>query len=241
MFKKTMLAAAGIIVLLAGAFLVWSLTPLGPMPEAEAAVQSAVEAASNDWLVFQPPNSQPETGFIFYPGGRVDYRSYAPLARAVADGGYLVIIVPMRLNLAVFSPDRAAQVIDAYPQIRRWAVGGHSLGGAMAARFARRSPDKVSGLVLLASYPAEFDSLAGAETSVISIYADQDGLASLDKIESSRALLPQDTRYVVIEGGNHAQFGWYGAQNGDGQAAISRAEQQSLTASAIISFLEGLR
>jgi len=240
MFKKIALVILLIIVLLSGTFLAWSFNPLSPMPEAEAASQSTVEAASNDWLVFQPSDSQPETGLIFYPGGRVDYRAYAPLAQAIADGGYLVVIVPMRLNLAVFSPDRAAQVIDAYPQIRRWAVGGHSLGGAMAARYAGRNPDKVSGLVLLASYPAESDSLAGAETRVLSIYATLDGLATPEKIESSWAFLPQDTRYVAIEGGNHAQFGWYGVQDGDGQAAISRAAQQSQTVAAILAFLEGL-
>ncbi len=239
-FKRAALVFLILALILSGAFLAWSLNPLSPMPEAIAASQNTVEVAEADWLVFQPAGAQPVTGLIFYPGGRVDYRAYAPLAQAIADGGYLLVIVPMRLNLAVFSPDRAAQVIDAYPQVRRWATGGHSLGGSMAARYAAQNPDQVSGLVLLASYPAEADSLASLETRVLSIYATLDGLATPAKIDAARAFLPPDTQYLAIEGGNHAQFGWYGVQGGDGQAAISRAEQQAMAVDAIVKFLETL-
>lgn len=238
--KRITLVFLVLVLLLSGAFLAWSLNPLSPLPEAVAASQNIVEVDAADWLVFQPEGVQPETGLIFYPGGRVDYRAYAPLAQAIADGGYLVVIVPMRLNLAVFSPDRAAQVIDAYPQVRRWVTGGHSLGGSMAARYAARNPDQVSGLILLASYPIESDSLASLETRALSIYATLDGLATPADIDASRAFLPPDARYLAIDGGNHAQFGWYGVQDGDGQALISRAEQQTRTVTAIIEFLEAL-
>ena len=238
--KRITLGFLIIILILSGAFLVWSLNPLSPMPEAIASSQNIAEGAADNWLVFQPAGAQPETGLIFYPGGRVDYRAYAPLAQAIADGGYLVVIVPMRLNLAVFSPDRAAQVIDAYPQVRRWVTAGHSLGGSMAARYAARNPDQVSGLILLASYPIESDSLAGLETRALSIYATLDGLATPADIDAARAFLPLDARYLAIEGGNHAQFGWYGVQDGDGQASISRAEQQARTVDAILEFLEAL-
>jgi hypothetical protein len=221
------------VLVLAG-LVVWAETPLGPLPEAQAALQPdrEVQVQSGPWLVFTPAE-QAETGLILYPGGRVDPRSYAPLARAVSEEGYLVVIVPMPLNLAVFDPNEASQVIDAFPEIQAWALGGHSLGGAMAARFAYRSPGQVDGLVLLAAYPADSDDLSGSRIKVVSIYGTLDGLATLEKIESSRPLLPADTRWVAIEGGNHAQFGWYGDQPGDNPAAIGQSAQAEQTARAV--------
>jgi len=215
-------------VLLAGGFVAWAEATPAPMPEAVAALASSedMEVTISPWLVFRPKAAQPHTGLVLYPGARVDPRAYAPAARALARNGYLVIIVPMPLNLAFFRPSAAGDVIDAYPQIAHWAVGGHSLGGAMAARFAYQSPSIVDGLVLWASYPAASDDLSDREIAVASIYATRDGLATLEKIDASRPLLPPDTVWVAIEGGNHAQFGWYGPQAGDDKATISRTEQQ---------------
>jgi len=150
------------------------------------------------------------------------------------------VIAPMPLNLAVLAPGKAADVIAAYPAIQRWAVGGHSLGGAMAANFAKNNPGKVEGLILTASYPASSDDLSQSNLKVVSIYASLDGLATGPKIDASRALLPTTTIWVKIEGGNHAQFGWYGAQAGDNPAAISRAAQQETTIQASIDLLASL-
>jgi pimeloyl-ACP methyl ester carboxylesterase len=133
----------------------------------------------------------------------------------------------MPLNLAFFAPNRAAQVMTAFPGIDSWAVGGHSLGGAMAANFARRNPQAVRGLVLWAAYPAASDELSDYQLAAVSIYGTRDGLATPDKIDASRQLLPPDTQWIAIEGGNHAQFGWYGLQAGDNEATISRKEQQA--------------
>jgi dienelactone hydrolase len=186
-------------------------------------------------------NSEPSAGLILYPGGRVDLRSYAPTAREIAAQGYLVVVVPMPLNLAFFAPDRAAEVIAAFPEVDRWAIGGHSLGGAMAARFAHRYPSTVHGLVLWASYPAASDDLsARGDLAVASIYGTLDGLATEDEIAASRPLLPPDTRWVAIEGGNHAQFGWYGPQRGDNPATISREAQQQETIAGTLALLAAL-
>ena len=113
----------------------------------------AVQVDSTRWLTFQPRGSNPKTGFIVYPGGLVDPRAYAPESRAIAARGYLVVIVPMPLNFAIIAPDRAADVIAAYPAVQAWAIGGHSLGGVAAARFIHYHPGAVRGLVLWASYP----------------------------------------------------------------------------------------
>jgi pimeloyl-ACP methyl ester carboxylesterase len=227
---------AAVLLALAG-FTIWAYTPLGPMPEALAALSSdgEVQVETGPWLTFRPTGSQPDTGLIFYPGGRVDYRSYAPLAREIARQGYTVVIVPMPFNLAVFGAGRASDVIAAHPEVQHWAIGGHSLGGAMAANFVYSHPDAVSGLALLAAYPASNNSLAGRKTDVLSVYGTEDG--AVDKLKASGSLLPSETRWVVIEGGNHAGFGWYGPQPGDGTASISREEQQAQTVDAIASFL----
>ena len=233
-----------LVLLFAGAagFVIWGSTPLGPMSEALTALESDPEVAvtTDRWLTFAPTEAA-TTGLILYPGGRVDPRAYAPTAHAIAEEGVLVVIVPMPLNLAVLAPNRAQAVIDAHPEIDTWAIGGHSLGGAMAARFADTYPDQVDGLVLWASYPAESNSLADQNSlSVASIYATEDGLATREKIEASRTLLPPQTKWVEIVGGNHAQFGWYGLQDGDGAAEISRETQQDLVIEATVDLLRAL-
>jgi hypothetical protein len=232
----------GLIVLLIAAlgFLVWALWVPAPMPAALAALESdeRVQVTTGDWLVFTPMTQPVTSGFIFYPGGRVDGRSYAPAARAIAAAGHLVVIPSMPLNLAVFAPNRAVEVQAAYPTITTWGIGGHSLGGAMAASFVFRQAGTVDTLVLWASFPAENQSLADRTAlTVASIYGTLDGLATVDEIEQSRSLLPPDTTFVPIVGGNHAQFGWYGDQRGDNPATISRVEQQEQAVNATLEAL----
>jgi predicted alpha/beta-hydrolase family hydrolase len=226
-----------------GAAVLWASSAANPMPQAVAALEleDGVRVEREPWLVFQPDGRQPEVGLVFYPGGRVDPRAYAPAARAIATEGYLVAIVPMPFNLAVLAPDRAADVIAAYPRVGTWAVGGHSLGGAMAARFARGHPEDVEGLVLWASYPDGSDDLSGHSLEAVSIFGTLDGLATVEKIEASRSLLPADTRWVAIDGGNHAQFGWYGPQSGDGEAAIAPEEQQEQVVKATLELMRKVR
>jgi dienelactone hydrolase len=222
------LLVAAILLGVAG-FTVWAYTPLGPMPEALAALESGdqMQVETDPWITFTPQNKEVTTGFILYPGGRVDPRSYAPTARAIAEEGYLVVIPPMPFNLAVFGANNAAEIINEYPEIDQWAIGGHSLGGTMAASFTASQPDTIDALVLWASYPADNNDLSNRNgLSAASIYATNDGLVTAENIEASRLLLPAATRWNEIDGGNHAQFGWYGSQPGDGQAAISHTEQQ---------------
>jgi pimeloyl-ACP methyl ester carboxylesterase len=147
----------------------------------------------------------------------------------------------MPLNLAVFNPGAAAGVIAAHPEIKHWAVGGHSLGGSMAANFVFTHPDAVDGLVLWASYPAASNNLSVTAVRVLSISGTLDGLSTPEKMAASRPLLPADTVWVPIAGANHAQFGWYGPQSGDNPATITREEQQQQIVQATISFLQSLK
>jgi len=136
--KKSLFVLFAFIVVLTTGFIAWASFPLGPEDSALASLEpdALVDVqTSTDWITFRPNGSNPESGFIFYPGGRVDFRSYAPLLKPLAEKGYLVVLVRMPLSLAVFSPGKAEDVISAFPEINNWAIGGHSLGGAMAANF----------------------------------------------------------------------------------------------------------
>ena len=230
----------GILLILgAAAFVIWGLNPAPPMDEALAAMASTetVSVQTEPWLVFQPAQVAPTTGLIFYPGGHVDMRAYAHAAHKIAENGYLVVIVPMPLNLAVFGVGKAKDVMSAFPDIQKWVIAGHSLGGSMAANFADSHPGSLDGIILWASYPAKSDDLSNQDIDSLSIYATRDGLSTLSKIQASEPLLPRDTRWVAIEGGNHAQFGWYGPQSGDNQATISHLEQQEQIVQATLDFL----
>jgi pimeloyl-ACP methyl ester carboxylesterase len=220
-------------------FVAWATLVPEAMPAAAQALESNgdVQVTRDRWLVFMPAGGSPQAGLIFYPGGRVRPEAYAPFAQDIAAAGYLVVIVPMPLNLAVLGAEAASEVIAAYPDIAHWAIGGHSLGGAMAARFAHNHPDVIDGLVLWAAYPEASMDMSARDLAVVSIYGTLDGLASTADVEAGRALLPPTAEFVAIEGGNHAQFGWYGDQAGDAPATISREEQQRQTVMATLALL----
>jgi hypothetical protein len=234
--KRIALGLLIVVALIGIGFVVWAETPLGPAPEALVALKSdsQVTVTVDKFITFKPSNLQPATGFIFYPGGRVDARSYAAPLHAIAAQGYLVVLVPVRLNLAFFDINAAEPVFAAHPEITRWVVGGHSLGGVASEIFAS-SHSQINGLIFWASYPAD-TSIKNSNLRVLSIYGTND-MAGMAKFDETAALNPADTQYVVIQGGNHAQFGDYGPQPGDNAATISRADQQSQVVSAVVSFL----
>ena len=227
-----LLAIVPAVLLLA--FVVWASVPARPMPEAIEALASSerVDVGFADWWSFTPTEVVPTSGLIIYPGARVDSRAYAPLAHRIAAEGNLVVIVPMPLNLAFFGADRASEVIAAYPQIEHWVMGGHSLGGAFAAEYVGKHPDRIDGLVLWAAYPAGANDLSGYSGVVFSIYGTDDGLATKDEVTAAEPQLPPQTMWISIGGGNHAQFGSYGEQSGDNIASISRASQHAQIVSA---------
>lgn len=217
------------------------LTNLGdPMPEAASALVSdeQVLVETEPWLTFRPTEPS-DTGFIFYPGGRVPAEAYAPAARSIAEAGHLSAVVPMPFGLAVITPDAANAVIEANPEVEHWVIGGHSLGGAMAAQFAS-GHDRIDGLALWAAYPPESVDLSGLDIAVTSVSASEDGLADPDEIAASAEQLPADTTFLDIDGGNHAQFGWYGPQDGDGEATISRESQQDQAVDATLALIEAV-
>ena len=238
--KRLAVSILALVVLMVVGFSIWAYTPAKPMPAALQSAESAevLDLGTGKALLFMPKDEKPKTGVIFYPGGRVDYRAYAPMAEALARDGYLVVIPKMPFNLAVFGFDRAADIIPEYPTITNWVIGGHSLGGSMAAHYLLENQQSIDGLVLVASYPAQSDNLTDYGGLVTSISGSLDGLAKPADIQASKKLLPPTTIFVEIAGGDHAQFGWYGPQAGDKTATISRDEQQKQLIAAIIELLK---
>lgn len=201
---------------------------------------SAVEVTVGEWLSFQPTDQTSRIGFILYPGGAVDPRAYAPVARQIAEAGYPVFIPSMPFNLAVLGVERADKIIEAHPEITAWAIGGHSLGGAMAAQYASDQSDAVDALILWAAFPPQSVDLSQQRIVAGSIYGTRDGLVTKEEIERSRLQLPSTAVFTAIEGGNHAQFGSYGVQRNDLSAEISAAEQHVQVTAATVNLLEAL-
>lgn len=186
-----------------------------------------VSQTSFGWY-FDGPSEQ--DALIFYPGAKVEETAYAPLLNLLAREGMDVCLVRMPFHLAIFGANKAASVMEQY-DYEHWYIGGHSLGGAMAANYAAGHGDQLTGLILLAAYPTKPLDKALLE---ISIYGSEDGVLNMGKIEAGKAYAPEDYREYVIAGGNHAQFGNYGEQRGDGSAAISSEEQQQIVVRFII-------
>jgi hypothetical protein len=240
--RRTILGSIAAVVLLAvlggTAYLA---VPQPNLPEAQAALASTpvVTFGREDGrLVFRPTAGSPTTGFVFYPGGKVEPAAYAPGAAAIAARGYLVIIVPMPLNLAVLNIDGATAAIAAHPEIRHWAIGGHSLGGAMAAQYLANHPGAAEGLIFWAAYAAT--SVSGQRLRVLIAYGSLDAGADSYVGEKYLANLPPDPVRLRIEGGNHEQMGWYTGQPNDPPATITRADQQARVTEATAALLASL-
>ncbi len=220
---------------------VWLLTPQTLLPEAAAATvsdQVVTVTASDTEISFVPSVDTRRTALIFYPGAKVPVSGYAPAARAIAEQGFRVYLVPMPGNFALLAADRAADVQAAHPEIENWVVAGHSLGGVAAAQFAARNLSRVRGLALWASYPN--DDLSQSGLQVLSIWGSLDSARETFTSDTTRALLPPGTRYIEIPGGNHEQFGYYTGQANDPQATLSRADQQAAIVEATVALLEAV-
>ena len=233
--KRGWLIAAALLGLLAAAFALWAAGYYRADDKALAALapDGTVSVARTDygWL-FDGPGE--DAALIFYPGAKVEETAYAPLLRQLAERDVDVCLVKMPLHLAVLGMDRAGTVMAEH-DYARWYIGGHSLGGAVAANYASAHPGELDGLVLLAAYPTH--PLGGTGTE-ISLYGSEDGVLDRDRLEAGRQYAPERSEELVIEGGNHAQFGSYGSQRGDGEASIPPAEQWAQAADFIAAEIE---
>lgn len=177
-------------------------------------------------------NKSTENGFIFYPGGKVEYTSYAPLLHKLAENGIPSFVIRMPLNLAFLGVSKAETVMKLHPEIKNWTVGGHSLGGVAASSFVSKNAE-IEKIVFLGSYPAN-----KIDCKILFIYGNRDLVVGAQKYEKVLKTLPEDAIIVEIDGGNHAQFGSYGAQKGDSPSTVSPDQQLEITVAAIVRFID---
>lgn len=185
---------------------------------------SDIEVVGNATII--PSTTQTDTAFIFYPGAKVESKAYLPILEKLAQNNITCILVDMPLNMAIFNSNAADDVFKLLPNVKNWYIGGHSMGGAMASSYASKNKDKVKGLVLLGAY----------------VYGDYPPEKALTVYGTLNSNLEKNIDYkdniVVIEGGNHAQFGNYGEQKNDPLATISREKQQDIAVDSILEFIK---
>jgi len=190
--------------------------------EAINVLNNANDVTEFDGYVELKANS--DVGLIFYPGAKVESYAYLVLLNALKEEGINGFLVKMPFNLAVLNINAADSIIETYPEIKHWYISGHSLGGAMASQYLDKNSDKFDGLIQLAAYP-----LNDSEENTLILYGSNDYILDLSNLDGFDA--------ISIDGGNHAYFGHYGEQEGDGVALISREDQQQITIEAILEFV----
>ena len=220
------------LVLLAAAGVAWYV---GDYNHADETARAALEPADDGVTVvplddgsiaFEPMDAR--VGLVFYPGAKVEPEAYAPLLRSCAERGVLCVAVRPPLNLALLDVGAADRIMAKYPNVSDWFAMGHSMGGVAAADYVAGHEDNMDALVLLAAYPN--NSLKDFAGEVCTFVGTEDGVVNRQKLDEADEKLPAGAELRIIEGGNHANYGDYGAQKNDGQAAISAREQQKVVA-----------
>lgn len=188
-----------------------------------------------DWLMVTPEKITAQ--IVLYQGGLVETAAYLPLALNLSEEGYQVFIPDMPLNLAILDTDIIDEIKETNPSEKDWWLAGHSLGGASASIYAEENAEEIEGLVFLAAYPSDNSDLSDSDLPVLSITGSNDGILNADQFEQTKGLLPEDTSFVEIAGGNHSNFGSYGFQEGDSESELSRIEQQNEITQLIDAFI----
>ena len=229
LLKKTAAVFLTILILFIAAFFIYTSIYYKAEDVAVNALNQDIKsgrAKEESQYILLPSKTQTDTALIFYPGGKVEAAAYYPLLSKISDQGITCILVKMPFHLAVFNPAAADKIMKEIPDIKNWYIGGHSLGGAMASSYMASHPDSLNGLNLLGAYP-----YGDIETQkALVLYGTMDGVLSREKIKGAADVIP-------IEGGNHAGFGNYGSQKGDGIALISEEDQQEISTDAILKFI----
>ena len=189
----------------------------------------------DDMAIFTPEVNAKKIGLIFYPGAKVEYTAYAPLMSKLAKNGITCVLIKMPFNLAVFDISAANSAISDVSNITTWYISGHSLGGAMASAYAASNADKLSGIILMGAYPSS--DLSKTDLKMLAMYGSNDEVINKTKLSETKTNAPSNSLYFEIEGGNHAGYGNYGVQKGDGTATISADEQQNIVTSKILKFI----
>lgn len=237
--KKKVIYGASILLIalfLASIMVIDHLT-YRPDEKAELAMSEGRVKNRGNTIVFHP-EEEVVANLVFYQGGLVRAESYAVLGQKLADNGLRVFIPKMPLNLAILNNDAFDRIYSKNNgEDLDWYIGGHSLGGSSASIYLKNSKKNISGIFFLGSYPVESNNIESLGIKVISIDASKDEIIDRERYEEAKSYLPKDTRYELISGGNHSNYGNYGFQRGDGEPTISREEQQRLVVDSLIDWI----
>lgn len=184
-------------------------------------------------IVFTPKKNKKKVGLVFYPETLVEARAYIPLCKQLAVEGVQVLLVEMPLENSYLMKNAAQDAIDQVPKIEKWYLAGHGQGGQVVAQFAAAHPKELKGVFLLGTYSKA--DLRKTKLKVVSIYGSEDRLLDMEQYQKSQKRLPKKTEEYVVSGGNHAYFGYYGTQKGDGEATITAEDQIVQTATVLLS------
>ena len=253
MIKKILLGFGGLVglvlVVMIGAAIWWQTTSFNAA--SDEALRHLVSGekvivVEDEWLTFTPRGRSPSVGLILYPGAQCDHRGYAGPLRAIAEQGYLVVSLPMPFNYAIFGVEKVREVMAAYPEIETWVLGGHSLGGAMAATFAASDPDAIDGLIFWDSHSYEAADLSQLGLPVAQLYRSAEDVPIPPNFLANAQFLPSDADLTPVLGGNHMNFGGFEVapnfaavmlSDGPIPNPISRAEQHEIIINANLDFL----
>ncbi len=233
--KKHLKRTGIVLLVLVLAFLVYALPYYHAQDLPAYDAEDVTVSYSTGLITYDGPGE--DRALIFYPGAKVDEEAYGWMMEQLAENGIDCYLVHMPLHFAIFGKNKAQDIMEAHPEYEHWVMAGHSLGGAMAASFAGSHADEVDGLVLLASY----STVPLENMKVLSVYGSLDGVLNRESYAKYRENLPNDFTELVIEGGNHAGFAYYGDQKGDNPAEISRKEQQEQTVQAVLQCFETMK
>ncbi|WP_259415817.1 alpha/beta hydrolase [Bacillus toyonensis] len=220
--KMVLYSLLGILLIGSISFFVWSQFSYKPTKEALSLIEDKKE---EDHIVFGEKDAK--IGIIFYQGAKVEVEAYSYLGEALAKEGHFVVMPKLPLNLAILGINEVDSVIEQYPEVQKWYVAGHSMGGAMISKYAFQHEEKIDGIIFLGSYPAE--DFSTKSIPMLSIYGEVDALATVEKIENNKKLMSKNTTMHMIKGGNHAHFGMYGEQKGDNASLITAKAQRDET------------
>ena len=226
---RILLSIVVLLVVLASAFAIWAQFDYAPTKEA---MSYSLAPDGNDFVFGM---GDEEIGFIFYQGAKVQPEAYSYVGHQLAEDGHFVVIPLLLFNIALLDSNRGLYVIDEYPDITKWYLMGHSLGGSAASTIAQAS-NKIKGIIFLASHPID-----AIDVPSLTVYGEIDDVLPVEDIEASRENLSEDAVFYEIKDGNHANFGMYGEQKGDNVSPLSAKEQLDETLSVIREFVKNMR
>lgn len=214
-----------LLIILGVGFLLYASDYYPADEAARAILQTDSTVLVSEGIIALVPDAESDAVLIFYPGAKVEYTAYLPILEKLRRNGIASVLMKMPFNMAIFNANAADKAFQAFPHAANWFIGGHSMGGAMASSYAAGHKERLKGLILLGAY----------------IHGDVSPEDTLTVYGTLNAQLEKHIDYsenvVIIQGGNHAQFGNYGEQKGDPPGEISRETQQDIAVAAMTRFI----